>query len=124
MNQNWSDTVRGLWDQERPVSPALVRTALTFMGLLLGALAVLNVLGGLGELFSLRVGAALIQFTSGIAIPLAIWIGLRLLADLVILQNQAVDRLARLAGEDRADAKGPTAAPGEGKGDPIEGAGD
>ena len=88
--------MRGLWDQERPVSPALVRTALTFMGLLLGVWAALNVLGALGELLSLRLGAALNQFAGGIAVPLAIWIGLRLLADLVILQNQAVDRLAAM----------------------------
>lgn len=94
--QNISDTMRGLWDQERPVSPSLVRTALTFMGLLLAALAALNVLGGLGDLLSLRVGTALVKFTSGIAIPMAIWLGLRLLADLVILQNQTVDRLAAL----------------------------
>lgn len=99
MAQNWTETVKDIWDQERPVSPALVRTALTFLGLLLGALAVLNVLGGLGDLLTLRVGSALVKFTSGIAIPLAIWIGLRLLADLVILQNQAVERLSRLAGE-------------------------
>lgn len=90
--------MRGLWDQERPVSPSMVRTSLTFLGLLLGALAVLNILGGLGDLFMLRIGSALVKFTSGIAIPLAIWIGLRLLADLVILQNQAVDRLAALSG--------------------------
>ncbi len=96
--------MRGLWDQERPVSPSLVRTALTFMGLLLGALAALNVLGGLGDLLSLRVGSALTKFTSGIAIPLAIWIGLRLLADLVILQNQAVERLNALAAATKADA--------------------
>ncbi len=88
--------MKGLWDQERPVSPSMVRTSLTFLGLLLGALAVLNVLGGLGDLFTLRIGSALVKFTSGVAIPLAIWIGLRLLADLVILQNQAVDRLSAM----------------------------
>lgn len=94
--QNVSDTLRGLWDQERPVSPNLVRTALTFMGLLLGVWATLNVLGALGELLSLRLGAALTQLAGGIAVPLAIWIALRLIADLVILQNQAVDRLAAM----------------------------
>lgn len=94
--QNVTDTLRGLWDQERPVSPTLMRTALTFMGLLLGVWAGLNVLGALGELFSLRLGAALTQLAGGIAVPLAIWIALRLMADLVILQNQAVDRLAAL----------------------------
>lgn len=110
--QNLSDTMRGLWDQERPVSPALVRTALTFMGLLLGVWAGLNVLGALGELLSLRLGAALNQLAGGIAVPLAIWIGLRLLADLVILQNQAVDRLAAM--NDTAGVSPATSAAGEG----------
>lgn len=94
--QNVSDTLRGLWDQERPVSPNLVRTALTFMGLLLGVWAALNVLGALGALLNLRLYSALTQLAGGIAIPLAIWIALRLIADLVILQNQAVDRLAAM----------------------------
>ncbi len=112
--------LRGLWEHERPLSPTMIRSAMTALGILLAALAAFNVLNGLGYLLTFRFGAAMTHFTGGLAIPLAVWIGVRLLADLVVLENQAYERLATMAevltaARDETDATGsdetPTAKP-------------
>jgi hypothetical protein len=106
--------MRGLWDNEQPLSPSLLKSALSLAAGFLAALAVVNVLIGVGAIFAGRFGSALVQFTGGLAIPFAIWLALRMLADMLILQHRSLDRFNTMAGVETsvpAPAIAPEAAP-------------
>ncbi len=90
--------MRGLWDNEQPLSPGLLKSALALLAGFLAALAAVNVLMGVGAIFAGRYGSALVQFSGGLAIPFAIWLALRMLADMLILQHRSLDRFNQLAG--------------------------
>jgi hypothetical protein len=99
--------MRGLWDNEQPLSPSLLKSALALAAGFLAALAVVNVLIGVGAIFAGRFGSALVQFTGGLAIPFAIWLALRMLADMLILQHRSLDRFNAMLG---LEAPTPTSA--------------
>ena len=88
--------MRGLWDNEKPLSPALLRSSLAMVGAFLAlcsaailVIAVMNVAQG-------RYAAAVMQVAAGIALPFGIWIGLRMLAEMVAIMNRVHDRLASI----------------------------
>jgi hypothetical protein len=88
--------MRGLWDHEQPLTPSLLKSAMALLGGLLAALAAANVLGGLVALLSGRPFAALTQVAGGLAVPLAIWLAVKLLADQLTLQHRLNDRLGAI----------------------------
>ncbi len=69
------------------LTPRRLRLALLAVGVLLALLAAVNLLIGAGAILAGQFGAALVQVTGGLAIPFAIWLGLRMLADMLILQH-------------------------------------
>lgn len=89
--------MRGLWDHEQPLSPSLLRSAIALLAGFLAALAAFNLINGLVQLFQGHFIAALISFTGGIAVPFAIWLGVRMLADMLILMNRSHDKLEMIA---------------------------
>jgi len=102
--------MRGLWDNEQPLSPSLLKSALALVAGLLGVLAAVNVLIGVGAIFAGQYGSALVQFTGGLAIPFAIWLALRMLADMLVLQHRSLDRFNEMSGMETA-VPAPVAAP-------------
>lgn len=103
--------MRGLWDNEQPLSPRRLRWALALLAGFLVVLAGVNVLLGVGALVAGRIGSALVQFSGGLAIPFAIWLALRVLADMLILQHRSLDRANPVTGADiAASGSGPAPA--------------
>ncbi|MEP7209418.1 MAG: hypothetical protein ABI740_01165 [Alphaproteobacteria bacterium] len=100
--------MRGLWDNEQPLSPSLLKSALALVAGFLAVLAAVNVLMGVGAIFAGHYGSALVQFTGGLAIPFAIWLALRMLADMLILQHRSLDRFNTMIG---VEASTPVAEP-------------
>jgi hypothetical protein len=88
--------MRGLWDHEQPLSPSLLRSALALAGGFLGAVALAVVLEGVMSLVRGQYIAALAQVAGGIAFPFAIWLGLKMLADILTVLNRSYDRLDAL----------------------------
>jgi hypothetical protein len=99
--------MRGLWDNEQPLSPSLLKSALALAGGFLAALAAVNVLIGAGAILAGSYGSALVQFTGGLVIPFAIWLALRMLADMLALQHRSLDRFREMTG-DEPSAPAPT----------------
>ena len=89
--------MRGEWDHEQPLSPSLVRSALALLGGFLAALALVILIQGVINLMAGAWLPALVQFTAGIAFPFAIWLGLRMLADTLIVAHRSHDRLEQMA---------------------------
>ncbi|MBI1339776.1 hypothetical protein GC169_06150 [bacterium] len=110
--------MRGLWESEQPLAPGTLRTTLTALTVLLVFLAAAGVLGALGALFSGRILAALIQAAGSLAVPLAIYLVVRIQADLLILQHwrdagpdaEPAARATTDAEDERGGARGGTAA--------------
>ncbi|MBI1360414.1 MAG: hypothetical protein GC155_09070 [Alphaproteobacteria bacterium] len=69
------------------LTPRRLQFALLVAGVLLGLLAAVNLLIAAGAILAGQAGAALVQLTGGLAIPFAIWLGLRMVADMLILQQ-------------------------------------
>jgi hypothetical protein len=88
--------MRGLWDHEQPLSPSLLRSALALAGGFLAALAAGVVLQGAVSLVQGRYLAALAQVAGGVAFPFAVWLGLKMLADILTVLNRSYDRLDAL----------------------------
>jgi hypothetical protein len=89
--------MRGQWDHEQPLSPSLVRSALALLGGFLAALALVILAQGVINLAAGDWPSALVQFTSGIAFPFAIWLGLRMLADILMVAHRSYDRLEQMS---------------------------
>jgi hypothetical protein len=88
--------LRGLWDHEQPLAPSLLRSALQLVGGFLAALAIAII--GLG-VFAIVQGQYLTAFflvTAGVSLPFAIWLGLKMLADILTVLNRSYDRLDAL----------------------------
>jgi len=88
--------MRGLWDHEQPLSPSLLRSALALAGGFLAGLALGVVLLGVMSLVRGDYLGALAQVAGGVAIPFAIWLGLKLMADILTVLNRSYDRLDAL----------------------------
>ena len=88
--------MRGLWDHEQPLAPSLLRSALSLVGGFLAAMALGIV--GLGILAVVRgeYVTAFFLVAAGIAMPFAIWLGLKMLADILTVLNRSYDRLDAL----------------------------
>jgi len=85
--------MRGLWDHEQPLSPSLLRSALALVGGLLAAFAVaLVVFGVLTAIDGFYLSGVVVAMT-GLALPLAVWLGLKMLADILTVLNRSYDRL-------------------------------
>jgi hypothetical protein len=85
--------MRGLWDNERPLSPALLRSALAMVGVFLALSAAVMLVIAVASVAAGNYAAAAMQVAAGIALPFGIWLGLRILADLLIVLNRSHDRL-------------------------------
>lgn len=85
--------MRGLWDHEQPLSPTLLRSAMGLLSGLLAVWAAITILGSIGALFTGRFGAAIMQLSAGLALPFAIWLAVRILADLLVVQNRLLEQM-------------------------------
>jgi hypothetical protein len=85
--------MRGLWDHEQPLSPSLLRSALALVGGFLATVALGVVLQGVASLVQGQYLAALMQVAGGVALPFAIWLALKMLADILTVLNRSYDRL-------------------------------
>jgi hypothetical protein len=97
--------MRGQWDNEQPLSPSLVRSAVALLGGLLVTWAVVSTVLSVKKLFEGSYEPAAVQFTAGLAIPFAIWLAARILADLLIVHHRMLDRLSPDEGEAQLPAR-------------------
>ncbi|HVY90572.1 MAG TPA: hypothetical protein VG942_17025 [Hyphomonadaceae bacterium] len=99
--------MRGQWDNEQPTSPTLMRSALALIGGFLALTAVILMVIAAGNIFAGNYVAAAMQIAAGIAFPFAMWMGLKMLADILTVLNRSHDRLEaleeRLAGPTTVD---------------------
>jgi hypothetical protein len=89
--------MRGEWDNEQPISPSLLRSAMALASGLLAALAAACVVGAILQAVDGRYLEAAIQGTGGLAIPFAIWLIVRMLMDMLIIQHRSLDKFAEIA---------------------------
>ena len=85
--------MRGLWDNEQLLSPALLRSALAMVGVFLALTAAVMLIIAVASVAAGNYVAAAMQLAAGIALPFGIWLGLRILADLLVVLNRSHDRL-------------------------------
>lgn len=85
--------MRGLWDNEQPVSPSLLRSALALAGGFLALTSVVMLFLAVGSVVAEHYVVAGLQLAFGIAVPFAIWLGLRMMADILVALNRSHDRL-------------------------------
>jgi hypothetical protein len=85
--------MRGLWDNEQPLSPALLRSALALVGVFLALTAGVMLVIAVASVAAGNYAAAAMQLAAGIALPFGIWLGLRILADILVVLNRSHDRL-------------------------------
>lgn len=85
--------MRGLWDRENSLSPAFLRSALAMVGVFLALSAAVMLIIAIASVAAGNYAAAAMQVSAGIALPFGIWLGLRILADLLIVLNRSHDRL-------------------------------
>ena len=88
--------MRGIFDQEQLMSPDLLKTATWVLSLALIAVAGLIFLQALGTLFTGKPFTALLQVATGGALPLAIWLIVRQLGEMLLAQHRLNDRLTIL----------------------------
>lgn len=88
--------MRGLWDNEKTLSPALLRSALAMVGAFLALCAAVMLLIAVASVAAGNYAAAAMQVAAGIALPFGIWLGLRMLADMLAILHRAHDRLAAI----------------------------
>lgn len=93
--------MRGLWENEKSMSPALLRSALGLAGAFLALSSAVMLMIAVGTAANRQYFPAAMQLAAGIAIPFGIWLALRMLADMLITLHRSHDRLEaieRLAG--------------------------
>lgn len=88
--------MRGLWENERPLSPALLRSALALVGAFLALTAAAMLVIAVANVAQGNYAAAVMQVAAGIALPFGIWLGLRILVDILAVMHRAHDRLASI----------------------------
>lgn len=89
--------MRGQWDHEQPLSPSLVRSALALLAGFLAALALVILTQGISNLAAGAWLPAIVQFTAGIAFPFAVWLALRMLADILMVAHRSHDKLETMS---------------------------
>jgi hypothetical protein len=85
--------MRGLWDHEKALSPALLRSALALVGAFLALSSAVMLVIAVASVAAGYYAAAAMQLAAGIALPFGIWLGLRILADMLVVLNRSHDRL-------------------------------
>ena len=85
--------MRGLWDNEQALSPALLRSALALVGVFLALTAGVMLVIAVASVAAGNYAAAAMQLAAGIALPFGIWLGLRILTDILVVLNRSHDRL-------------------------------
>jgi hypothetical protein len=103
--------MRGQWDHEQPLSPSLVRSALALLAGFLAALSLVVLVQGVINLTAGNWLPAIIQFTAGVAFPFAIWLGLRMVADILVVAHRSHDQLEQMAEKASASAPAPRPQP-------------
>ncbi len=88
--------MRGLWDNEKPLTPALLRSALALVGGFLGLASVVMLVISVASVADEKYAAGAMQLAAGIALPFGIWLGLRMLADMLITMHRTHDRMAAI----------------------------
>jgi hypothetical protein len=88
--------MRGLWDQEKALSPALLRSALALVGAFLALSSAVMLVIAVASVAAGYYAAAAMQLAAGIALPFGIWLGLRMLADMLVVLNRSHDRLEQI----------------------------
>ncbi len=86
--------MRGLWDNEQPVSPNLLRSALALAGGFLALCSAVALFLAVGSILRQFYLIAAFQVALGIAVPFSLWVALRMLADVLVVLNRSHDRLA------------------------------
>lgn len=116
--------MRGHWDNEQPISPSLLRSALALAGGFLALTSAVILIAGVGNVIAGRYVAAALQVIAGIALPFAMWLGLRMLADILVVLNRSHDRLEGIEDALAARAAPPSPRPAHANGPAAERAGD
>lgn len=96
--------MRDLLSQDRALSPSLVRTGITVVGFLFLALAGMITLLGLSSLFGGHAYAGVMQIIGGLGLLLALYLLLRLLAEMLMALHRLNDKMAILS-DDIRDAQ-------------------
>lgn len=104
--------MRGLWDNEQTLTPNLLKSGMALLGGLLFALAVANVASGVIYLIDARWLPGATQIAGGLAIPLAIWLAVKILSDFLTVQHRMNDRIQEMADQSAAAAGGDAYASG------------
>ncbi len=85
--------MRGLWENEKTLSPALLRSAMGMVGAFLALCAGVMLVIAVASVAAGYYAAAAMQLAAGIALPLGIWLGLRILADTLVVSHRSQERL-------------------------------
>jgi hypothetical protein len=85
--------MRGLWENEKTLSPALLRSAMGMVGAFLALCAGVMLVIAVASVAAGYYAAAAMQLAAGIALPLGIWLGLRILADMLVVSHRSQERL-------------------------------
>lgn len=88
--------MRGLWENEKTLSPALLRSALAMVGGFLALCAAVMLIIAVASVAAGNYAAAAMQVAAGIALPFGIWLGLRMLADMLTMLHRSHDRLVAI----------------------------
>ncbi len=105
--------MREFFDQERPLSPALVKQTVSIFGLLLLVFAAIIVLSGLGTLFHGKLLGGLTQILGGISLLFFLYIAARLLAEILMALHRMNDQMTILGDDLRTVRSAPKSAPKE-----------
>jgi hypothetical protein len=89
--------MRGLWDNEQTLTPSLLKSGMALLGGLLFLLAAANVTSGVFYVLDGRWLPAATQIAGGLAIPLGIWLAVKILADFLTVQHRMNDRIQEMA---------------------------
>lgn len=96
--------MKDLINQDRALSPALIKTGVFLLGVLLAALAVFIILMALATLFSGAIIPAFIQAAAGLSLALFAFLIVRLLSEILMAIHRLNDRLTVL-GDDLRTAR-------------------
>lgn len=102
--------MRGVWDKEQRLSPTVLRSMLALVGVFLALTAAVMMVIAVASVAAGNYAAAAMQLAAGIALPFGIWLGLRILADVLVVLNRSHDRLQSIV-ELAGGAPQPTAEP-------------